>query len=531
MFETIALPVGGLDDRDALTLQEGFSPDLQNVRFYRNRIQRRLGLSPWEDQGNERTSVELFQASFEQPTGGNAFGQLLSITAADVAVWLPPFRGWQAFALADGGAPNRFTMTNTLSAVYITALSPGSRIRRWDGTTLTYLAEDLVDGGSNPVNLAALVLIAFADRIVAIRTMENNVEFPTRVRWCANGLETAWDLSHDGAGFLDVRETSDKPLTGGFVLNGRAYVTRDREILELINTGNSQAIFQVQSRVQGKGMRAPYSWAAADYFGFLLGADNVYRWDGSNLTAVGDAVKETIFEGSLLPLSAAPSGSTLLVRGVVHADRQEYWLLFPGLTQRTIRAFIYNWQHDQWYQDVFDPLDAIDTIYSVDPQLLQPFTTAPTREVMLLSERNSKSARIGGHVFLDPTAVADTPNSSLTPPTAFPIDSYVVTKDYNAKEMIANQAQSSVLKMNVLHQVRFQAAPNVEIEVGMSADRGDTWTTTFARANDNGMASAYFLEPYATVRFRFRNVGIGTWAIFGQVVYQWKPAGMNLSSP
>lgn len=531
-FETIAPPVGGLDDCEPLVLEEGYSPDLQNVRFYRNRVERRSGLTPWEVSGAERISLSLLQASFEQPTGSGAFGQLISIDRDGFGIWQPSTRTWQIFLLDAGGFSDRFTNINTLSAVYSTALAAGMKIRRWDGTALTYLAEDLTDGSSNPVNLAALTLLPFGNRIVAVRTMENNIEHPTRVRWPANGQETAWDLSHDGAGFLDVRETSDAPLTGGFVLNGRAYLTRDKEILELINTGNSQAIFQAQTRVQGKGMRCPYSWAAADYFGFFVGADNVYRWDGSNLVAVGDRVKETIFEEGLLPLGAAPFGAAILARGIVFADRQEYWLLFPPISTGTNRLFIYNYQRDQWYPDVYANLDALLEFCAVDPQLLAPAVTAPRQEVVLLSQNSIFSAGRGGHVFLNPAALSDTPNGAVPPPT-FPIDSYVVTKDYNAKEIIASKMsttyQPTTLKLNVLHQVRFQSTPNTEFEIGMSPDRGASWITTFARANDQGVAAAYFIQPYATIRFRFRSMSVGPCPLFGQVTYQWKPAGMNIS--
>jgi hypothetical protein len=616
--ETIPLPLGGLDDRDALLLQDGVSPDCQNVRFHLQRVTQRPGFSAWELYSQLPQAVvvhDLHQGYFLTPLADGSPSQFLDITETSIRTWNPATRGWTTHTLNPPATLNpyqHFSIANTLGVVYWTAL--GVQIRQWDGVTAALMASDLdgiilsvastpptagtgytagdvltlatgaggtvtvtsVGGGgvvlavtlttagtgyaigeyattggtgigatvqvtSANLPISAMALLAFDNRIIAIHTTEGGVIKPSRVRWPANGNMAKWAATTDGAGYLDCIETSSAPLTGGFVLNGRCYLTKAHEIIELRKTGNAQAPFAAgadEIRVQGTGMMATNSWAAADYFGFFVGSDNVHQWDGASLRPVGDPIREILFTG--LDYTNVSSQQLQALQGCVNPERHEYWLIggqtvaFPAH-----HALVYNWVEQRWYRHVLPNFptglqsnlgeEGVAAFYSIAQFHTSDFNPSnygalpiaglPTQDTLIFSNG------INSYVF-DETLTEDSFHDLSTAA----IDAYVTTKDYNAREISRGQVQPTIGKMNVLHMVKFQGAVGAEVEVGMSTDRGLSWITTFARVNESGVGTAFFIQPYATVRFRFRSTATGGFDLHGQISYLWRSAGFNLTA-
>jgi len=130
------------------------------------------------------------------------------------------------------------------------------------------------------------------------------------------------DWSGTGSGALEIIETSQDPLITGFVLGDRAFLAKRRELIELIWTGTLSPVFGTLSRVRGMGVLAPHSVGLAEQVAFWLGPDDIYMFDGSTLTAVGERVYNTI-------TSLIDYNNLDVIQGAVYTPDSQYHLVVP----------------------------------------------------------------------------------------------------------------------------------------------------------------------------------------------------------
>jgi hypothetical protein len=420
--------------------------------------------------------------NYSQPyvgTGVTVAEKLLMLTSksafrytpstSSTGVWTPTAESYT------GTATERFSIVNTQS---IAAWSQGvDNIRQWDGTTFS----DLVTAGTNH---AARALIAFADRIVSIRPFFAGIDHQTQIRWCINGGVNNW--TGTGSGALEIIETSQDPLVTGFVLGDRAYLAKQRELIELISTGSLSPVFGTAPRVLGMGVLAPHSLALAEQFAFWLGPDDIYMWDGSTLTPVGDRVYNTI--DALIDYNTVD-----MIQGAVWTPDNLYLLVVPPF------LFIYDYRRDIWYQDDTTNFEAIG-VFKVGTNFTADIDHS---EFIVIGDAAVQTVRLA---------------SSLTSYLGAPIDSYWTTRDYTAEQLRGGQAQGFVISLwdiNSLREVRFQSNAGNLVEVGVSVDRGVTWQTTSVTTNVNGVGVAWFQVPFSQIRFRFRDYGTDAYEVHG----------------
>ena len=512
MFETIAVPILGMDDREATVVDEGKSPYVQNIRTHRNRLQKRPGSLQWgyrDDDPNMSgpSGSALVQVYF--PDGSR---QALLLTTAGAYRRGVGGETWTKLTEANAYtiAFDRFSVANILEKVYWTSLE--NAIREYDGSaTPALLTHDLNSGGF----LGAICLLGFSNRLIAVNTKEVSTYHPYRVRWCANGDVSKWDPATEGAGFIDVRETTMDPLTGGFVLGDRAYVTKHRYIHEVVATGDATAPFDIPIRIAGTGMVSPHSWAGADYFGFFLGNDNVYLWDGASLKGVGDSIYKSltadVYAGTFLQYTLAN------VQGIVIPEDSEYWLL-PGVGDK---VYVYDYKRDRWFIDVwhhnincmgtfFKGSDWIDTAAQVTSQFAAlNFSTgiSQVNRAYLYDEElttyNGRGTR---------THVA--------------IDAYAETKDQFAKALVRGIPVPTVEKLNTLRGIQYHGEPKQKVEVGWSRDRGGNWIAKWDVVGQRGAGHSHMNVPFSTIRFRLRNNNADEdLQMWGIITYEWKSSG------
>lgn len=545
--EMIPLPLLGMDDREPVMLKDGASPSLANVRMHRNRLTVRPGWAVLADPTNPTSGgINIQTASFAHAP----FTRLLKLDAAGAFFFYNFFtNSYQP--IPQVGIPfgpaltifERYATCNTLGAFFWSSFQQPIAI--FDaGIQATLLEHDLGVPGSPPphvgrTELAGICLLGFANRLIVVRTTEATVPKPVRVRWSANGDPTQMDPADFGAGFVDLQTASMAPLTGGFTLNERCYITRASLIEELIPTGDADVVFIPQVSYRGKGMIAPHSWASAEYFGFFLGPDNVYRWDGATLTPVGDPVRESIFAN--ITVSDAAVGQVQEIVGCVYQRRHEYWLITgPSSGPDRKRVYIYDYYADKWYRDEIPGGDTTlpHWIASTEPSLavgvLDPTNPLRQETLVLLSDISTLKLADGEDVP-GGTAQGTSDNVGIQINGSFtiPIDAFVVTKDYYARDISGadnqRQAQGTLSKLNSLYEVRIQGTPGSRAEVGMSPDRGEHWVTKEVVVNEHGVGVGYFLKTYPLIRFRLRSVSTHPFELHGIISYLWKPAGANVS--
>src|SRR5713101_146571 len=303
----ITYPLGGLDDREPTVIEAARSPDLRNVRTVRERVVAGPGSALWAT-----APAAVLPRTFAQVEFLAGAQQELMFTQTQVYKW-----GGASWTLLGGGpytgaASARFSAVATQDRV---CWSNGvDNIKVYDGTAAP----------TQLVAIAAPTLLAFNNRVLALNPTEVDGLHNARVRWSVNGVITEW--TGLGSGFLEVIQTGDAPLTGGFVLGNQCMLTKERELIELVATGDAASPFaEASSRgggahVAGTGMIARYSPGLAEYLVFFLGPDDVYAWDGASLVPVGTRVYKTIT--SLVDYTALTK-----VQGGVHTTDSEYWLL------------------------------------------------------------------------------------------------------------------------------------------------------------------------------------------------------------
>lgn len=508
----ITWPFGGMDDRDPIAIEQTKGVLVENARFHRERITRRPGTVPVGGAIDNTKNVQ--QVYFSAPVGNNELTQLLMFGDSFLYKYVPGDDQWLLYAFVDvetqQTASERFSIVNTLNNVLWSSIN--TRIRRWDGDSINILDHDFGN------TLKAMVLIPFANRVVAIRTREAEVDHPARVRWHANGDILKWDLSNDGAGFLDVIESSNAPLTGGFILNGKAYLTKEKEILELISTGDALEPFRVEGRIFGTGMIAPHSWAASDYFGFFLGGDNVHMWDGASIKDIGNPVRESILEG--INITSITDGRLQEIKGVVHQRRQEYWLY--STTPSTNKVWIYDYKNDRWYRDSYQAITEIKSLCNMEPMSFFPGGFGRgVKEEIIINETTQ-------HYITNEERFRDERVISLDD-GAENIIVEIQTRESYAKELGPQGPVPTVAKFNNLRSAFFQGEPKQRFSIAASGDRGNTWSQEqIVEIGPNGIGWSYFNLCYPTLRFRLTNSEQKPMSLRGAIQIEWQGAGAIL---
>lgn len=382
-----------------------------------------------------------------------------------------------------GAAARRFSIANTLA---IAAWSQGTdNIRQYNGAFSA-----LVTSGTNH---AARTLLAFNNRIVSVRPLVAGIDQKTQIRWCVNGSANDW--AGTGSGTLEIVETSQQPLTGGFVLGERGYVTRMRELIELIATGTLSPVFRPITRVSGIGVLATYSVATGDVYAFWLAPDDVCQWDGGTLRKVGERTYHTI--NQYIDFSNLDN-----IQGWVNTVDSEYWLLVPPY------VFIYDYRREHWYFDQYTDIAAGGTITVGD----QFTTSIGASQFVAFGHADARTFRVdySSDEFLGGA-----------------IDAWITTRDFVPT---TEQGQPSPLlpRYGTLWRLWFRGTPGEVVEVQLSTDKGLTWKAQTVTVNPAGVGIAFYNDAFATLRVRFRSQAGSAFSLQGPVQYEFSDAGVML---
>lgn len=385
----------------------------------------------------------------------------------------------------------RFSIANSTDATYgaVAVWSQGKdELRYYDGTTFG----TLITSGTNH---AARTVLAFNNRIISVRPLVAGVDQKTQIRWCVNGDFADW--AGLGSGVLEIVETSNQALTGGITLGSRCYITRAREMIELIATGSLSPTFIPEVRVSGIGCIATHSLAAGDIYTFFLGPDEIYQWDGAQLRAVGGRTYNTITQ--LVDYNTLDQ-----IQAVVYTPDSQYWIVVPPY------IFIYDYRREIWDWDDVRDFQAIGLL------TVQDLVTADLdhSEFVVIGDSAVQTIRE------DP---------SINTYLGDPIDSYFETKDFISVDSMDQQYAVAYDKYNTVWRIWFRGTPGEVIEVAISTDKGLTYPTMqTVTVNDEGVGIFFSNVPYGVLRIRFRSQAGSVYSIQGPLSLEWTPSGTML---
>jgi hypothetical protein len=510
--QQIALPIKGYDERDGLGIEKDFAVDLRNVRTNQERIMSGPGTSvTMAAPATPSLPRNLVHATFV----GDVVEQLLLFTYTkayrnDAGTWTDLGESYnfnQTYSPPNYGG-ERFTIVNYLNRLAWTAINttPRVKVRLYDGTTITQISPDY----------SSRFMLGCNNRLVLCFTNEAGVLHRSRIRWCINGDFTNW--AGIGSGFLDIDAPRSGTIIGVMQLGPRQWLCCQRDIVELVATGSLDPVFQTGEPIIGTTMWAPWTWAATEYYGFFVGTNDVYRWDGSQMSPLGLPSRKSIM--SAVNDLGGPQPD---FQGVILDEDSEYWLnLGDG------NVWVYDYHQNRWFHDQYP--NFISTLTKVRGAVqARAFGTGGYTQVLQAGHNEIMN-------IVDSNAVTYLLypwTQGHEPPTGFNsvrMDRYVTTPDYPALDFVNGQPIPTNRYKNRLQAVRFRSLASAVVEVAASADREQTWTTQTVTCNANGIGVAWFSKPYDKVRFRFRNNPASTSAltIIGQPNYEWSPAGVNL---
>jgi hypothetical protein len=222
-------------------------------------------------------------------------------------------------------------------------------VQLWDGITSTF-------GAASADAVPARYLMELIGYLIAMNTVEAGGVAPQRVRWTAPGDPTTW--TGLTAGQTDLFNAFG-PINNGFKLYQSAFILQQFGFTMVQPTGNGLAPFSFVPLVatRGRGLAIPLS-AASDGESLIayVGKDNVYVFDGTQSTPIGDqSISNYTMAGSRVRIGARYAifadllaADITQVLGFVSTSiggnpYNAYWLFIPN-----VGTWVYNFDEQNW---------------------------------------------------------------------------------------------------------------------------------------------------------------------------------------
>lgn len=199
---------------------------------------------------------------------------------------------------------------------------------------------------SSDVNLpAARHLIVFADRPIALDTLEGGTRYPWRVRWPVSGNELDW--TGIGSGSQDFVDSPGR-ITRGSLLGSRGIIYKSDSIITVTKTGRADDPFDVdQHAIEGIGLIMPRILERIGGYDIFVGSGervggpgNIYAFNGSTRPIpIGDAIRQDFFD------TVEPTAYDAAFP-INHSQFNELWILVPGVNQATPTKALIWYYHD-----------------------------------------------------------------------------------------------------------------------------------------------------------------------------------------
>lgn len=373
----------------------------------------------------------------------------------------------------------------------------------WDGDIVNPFTKlSLVAGfegiGGTANAFACRTMDYFNNRLVCGSTLELGNTLGNRVRWSQNGDFRKWDETLQlGAGFLDLFSEGAEEIKAIRALASQGVVYRLNSITHLVPTGNLDQVFQEDVRCRGLGVLAPYTVASNGQFHMFVGTDgNVWRWDGIQEVPIGDSIYEEL--KALINVDSLEK-----YYGFFATQRQEYWLIICDPARGSFDIFVYDYLRNNWSRDSFPNLQSAAELI-ITTQVLTWNTVQGTWATF--GNRSWNDLRgtqfinlIGGRTD-GATMLIDEQFSYDYYAQGSIIDKFIETDD---QYLIDDDPANEVTAVRLLLVYEYMNNTN-PIQVGVSFDRGSTWTEKTLIPEPKGYTWVEFEKTGNVIRYRFR---------------------------
>lgn len=180
----------------------------------------------------------------------------------------------------------------------------------------------------------ALLLYAFNDRVLLIRTTEGGTHHPFRIRWSGLGDETDWGGSGSDAGSMEVNEGYGS-LHGVGVYKGNLIIFKDEAMIRAWNVEGTM-VFNKSLIIDGLGSLCPYSIIERDDGLYFYANDNTFRF----FTGLTARIISTGIEAIAKNINA--TFRQYIQATMVSELNQIVWAIAEGDSQENNKLLIYD---------------------------------------------------------------------------------------------------------------------------------------------------------------------------------------------
>jgi len=375
----------------------------------------------------------------------------------------------------------------------------GDNIAYWDGNAVNNF--DLIQNvtGFEGVNgltagISGKFLEYFNNRLIAGYVIEGGATKANRIRWPQNADFRKWDETQFlGAGFLDLNREGSEAINGMKALGDKLVVYKRHSISEISATGTLAPVHREEVRATNIGCGAPYTIAATGFAHFFLANDmNVWSWNGSSLNPIGDPIWEEI--KSIAQLDAFER-----YFGFVAPLRYEYWLVLSDPVRGSFDVFVYDYLRQYWTRDTFTDITSAGEV-----EITLSSLTWNTIPGIWSEHAESWNDLLGGRRS---TLIAGrTDGATVQIDEQFTYDYYtlgsIVDRFLETEDMYMDSPWLLTRIFRLL--LIYEFVNDVPFEVGVSFDRGTSWTTQQVIPTTQGYTFVDFNMTGNVYRFRFR---------------------------
>jgi len=269
-----------------------------------------------------------------------------------------------------GGGGGSFTpilvgaLTGSQSAIFDWAVvnykllfSQGTdKVQLYDGINNTF-------GPASANAVAARHMFELNNYLIVLNTVEGGQVFPQRMRWTGPGDPTDWISLN--AGVLDLLNDLG-PIVHGVKLFQAGYAIQTFGITQIILTGNGLNPFNlvpIASNNHGCTYENSPAHQGGEFIDYV-GIDNVYMFDGTQATPIGDQPidgrKRIGARKRILADLATVNPSTVfgyITTAIAGNDYNAYWLTIPNTA-----TWMYNHDEQNWTRFSYGQSKNISTL-------------------------------------------------------------------------------------------------------------------------------------------------------------------------
>jgi len=487
---------------DQLDLNQ--SPMVRNVRF-------RFGaVYPMPGRETLGSPVDALPRTIARFSVDDQTKWLVMIT--DNALWkwgdlvpgTPP--AWTKVSGPVLGGVGRWDWTTGEDCFFFTRDGAGG-VWKWDGINPIAKVPTNAGAGASYVEQARFVEY-FNNRLLVGSVVDNGERWSNRVRWPVNGNHNDW--AGDGSGYLDFYEPEQEPLQGLKVLGNRCVVLREHSLTDLVATGTLEPVFMSEQRTVNVGTLYPSTIASNGLALFFLGNDaNVWAWNGSTLTPIGNAIYRTLEH----IVDVAKYQEYV---GVIFPFKNEYWL-WLGNNQLVIFDFL----QGRWMYDEFVNLAAMGDAQLAQAQLTWGQATDPWNKYPTWAEmRRSYDLRMV-------VGMTDFSTLSVGEGITGLEDGRNFSCEIHTPDTYFDQSQGPFAQGTILQTLlTYEFNNDVDLfEVSLSGDRGKTWVTQYHIPHPRGYGAISWKFTSNVMRTRLRSIGARPTFRWVHLTHEVIPAG------